>query len=184
MMKTLLFLFLASLAIGCVSKEQPAVVENIDNPELRELYEKDQSERKVETIDWSVLNVADSLRRVRVMEIRTEGGIKTANDYHHAAMIFQHGSDTTAIGFAYRFAKEAVRIDSEHKGAKWLMAASWDRHKMYSGEPQWYGTQFVTDGPGTPWRLYDIDTTKVTDEERATLGVPSLAEAREMASSF
>ena len=118
------------------------------------------------------------------MEIKEEGGINTANDYHHAAMIFQHGSDTTAIGIAYRFAKEAVRIDAGHKGAKWLMAASWDRHKMYSGEPQWYGTQYVTDGPGTPWRLYDIDTTKVTDEERETLGVPSLEEAREMASTF
>ena len=184
MLKTVLLIAATALAIGCVGEEQSSLVEVADNTELRELYKKDQAERSGETIDWSVLNVADSLRRIRVMEIKEEGGIKTANDYHHAAMVFQHGSDTTAIGYAYRFAKEAVRIDADHEGAKWLMAAAWDRQKMYAGEPQWYGTQYVTDGPDTPWRLYDIDTTKVTDEDRAKLGVPSLAEARSMASSF
>ena len=184
LLKTVLLIAVATLALGCGGEGQSTVVEHTDNLELRELYENDQAERSVAPIDWAVLNVADSLRRVRVMEIREEGGIKTANDYHHAAMVFQHGSDTTAIGIAYRFAREAVRIDADHTGAKWLMAAAWDRHKMYAGEPQWYGTQYVTDGPDTPWRLYDIDTTKVTDEDRAKFGVPSLAEARARASTF
>ena len=72
MMKTFSFLLAVLLAIGCASKEQPAIVEINDNPELRELYEGDQAGRQVETIDWTVLNVADSLRRIRVMEIKEE----------------------------------------------------------------------------------------------------------------
>jgi len=70
-----------------------------------------------------------------------------------------------------------VELDSANSDAMWLKAAAWDRYQMRLGLPQWYGTQFVRD-PGEPWRLYDVDTTAVTDEERAAHGVPTLAEQR------
>ena len=60
------------------------------------------------------------------------------------------------------------------------MAAAWDRYQMRLGKPQWYGTQFVRDDMDmdSPWRLYEVDTTAVTDADRRRLNVPPLADAR------
>ena len=92
-------------------------------------------------------------------------------------MVFQHGSDTAAARLANTLAQTSVKLDSTNASAKWLVAASWDRYQMRLGKPQWYGTQFVKDSGGL-WQLYEIDTTAVTDEMRAQLGVPSLEESR------
>lgn len=150
-----------------------------DNAELAALYEEDQGDRSAgPDIDWEVVTPRDSLRRVRVQEMLAADEVRTSEDYRHAAMIFQHGSDTIAARLAHELALKAVELDSTNTSAKRLVAAAWDRYLMRKGEPQWYGTQYVNDGPGTPWRLYDIDTTAVTDDERRQLNVPTLAEAR------
>ncbi len=175
------FLLVIMFMTGCTSSPEPetaVVVE--DNPLLATLYEQDQADRSggFDGIDWSVVNVRDSLRRAQVDSLLALGEVRTASDYHHAAMVFQHGSDTTAARKAYELANKAVEQDSTHEKAPWLMAAAWDRYKMRLGEPQWYGTQFVKDNPDSPWRLYDVDTTAVTDADRARLGVPPLDSAR------
>jgi len=166
---------------GCSAEQESAdsAAPLADNAELEELYEQDQSDRSAgPDIDWDAVTVRDSLRRVRVHEMLAANDVQTSEDFRHAAMIFQHGSDTTAARTAHELALTAVELDSTNTSAKWLVAAAWDRYLMRKGEPQWYGTQFRSDGPGTPWRLYDIDTTAVTDEERQELNVPTLAEAR------
>jgi hypothetical protein len=48
---------------------------------------------------------------------------------------------------------------------------------MLRGEPQRYGTQYVS-VPGYGWVLYRWDPA-TTDAERASMGVPPLAEALE-----
>ena len=178
MYKLAALLFLALAA--CASSEQQGDVESAqaDNSALRELYEQDQADRSDDSIDWRQVSRRDSLRRVRVRELLDANQVATSEDYRHAAMVFQHGSDTTAAWLAFDLAERAVELDSSNADAKWLMAAAWDRYQMRRGEPQWYGTQFVKDPPDSPWRLYDIDTTKVSDEDRRRLGVRSLAEAR------
>jgi len=149
----------------------------LDNPELTELHDADQADRSgEELIDWSVVSPRDSLRRVRVNEILAAGKAVTSMDFYHAAMVFQHGDDTTAALRAHGLARTAVDLDPDNEEAKWLSAAAWDRYLMRKGVPQWYGTQFVG-GPGA-WHLYDIDTTAVTDSERVALGVRTLAELR------
>lgn len=118
----------------------------------------------------------DVARLVAVDSIRAAGGIQTANDYYHAAMVYQHGADSTSYRLAYEHARRAVEKDPEHAKAKWLSAAAWDRYLDELGRPQWYGTQYrCQDGVR---RLLPVEDGRVTDAERVALGVPTLAEAR------
>jgi hypothetical protein len=170
----------AGLLLLAACAQQAADEPVADNPELKELYEQDQADRQggFEGIDWPEVSRRDSLRRERVRELLAADAVRTSEDYRHAAMVFQHGSDTTAARMAYELARTAVDLDSTNEGAAWLMAAAWDRYRMRQGQPQWYGTQFVKDSMNAPWRLYDVDTTAVTDAERRALGVPPLDSAR------
>lgn len=170
-----LFGIVVMALVGCAGDD----VVPPDNAELVELYEADQGDRSGPGIDWSLVSPRDSLRRVRVLEMLDAGEVRTSEDHRHAAMVFQHGSDTTAARIAHELARTAVEIDSTNADAKWLMAAAWDRYLMRKGVPQWYGTQFVSDDDGNTWRLYDIDTTAVNDTERVRQGVPTLAETME-----
>jgi hypothetical protein len=150
-----------------------------DNAELAALFAADQADRRASpSIDWSAVAPRDSARRVSVRRILGTLGQPSSNDWYHAAMVMQHGNDTTAARLAHEWAGRAVSADSTHAKAKWLVAAAWDRYLMRQGKPQWYGTQFVRPNPSAAWELYNVDTTKVTDDDRRRLGVPSLAQQR------
>ena len=137
-------------------------------------------------IDWPTVAPRDSARRQRASAMLDSGFVRTAQDYYHAAMVFQHGEfgDTASAKRAYDLMKTALAMDSTVPKGKWLRAAAWDRYLMYKGEPQWYGTQFRKASPEALWTLWDVDTTKVTDEERRATDVPTLAEARARADAM
>jgi hypothetical protein len=144
------------------------------NGELLDLFTADQGDR-VGKIDWSVVNVRDEARRKRVDEILTAGGAKVADDFYHAAMVYQHGSTPAEVQRARDLALKAVALDATHARAKWLAAAAEDRVLMYEGKPQKYGTQFKKlEGK---WVVWEVDPA-VTDEERAKWNVPPLASAK------
>lgn len=171
------------LVVGCAATDRPGLEEEgllSDNATLIALFEEDQADRSGggDAIDWTVVSVSDSLRRERVLGLVDSGLVVTSADYYHAAMVFQHGADTTAARMAYDLSQRAVKIDPTNADAKWLLAAAWDRYKMRLGEPQWYGTQYVRENDDDPWELYPVDTTAVSDEERLWLGVPDLEESR------
>ncbi|MBX3227136.1 MAG: hypothetical protein KIT84_35630 [Labilithrix sp.] len=150
------------------------------NQELFTMYQEDQRDRAVadpSKIDWSVIAARDAARRERTTQIVAAGGAKAADDYFHAAMIFQHGDTIEDFQTSHRLALEAVKLDPRHKRAKWLAAASKDRELMNSGKPQLYGTQFRKAHGSDTWVLYDVDPS-VTDEERAKWNVPPLAVTR------
>lgn len=98
----------------------------------------------------------------------------TANDYYHAAMIFQHGSDSVAYKLAWDLAEIAVTLDSTHYSALWLTAAAQDRYLLSIGKRQVYGTQFMvyTD----VWYLQVIDQSAVSDADRQCKGTRTLSE--------
>ena len=148
-----------------------------DNSELRKMYEEDQNARKVEKIDWDQLTVEDSIRRAKVTGMINQNLLSTSNDFLHAAMIFQHGNDSTYFKIARDLSKRAVEIDSTNKLARWLIAAAQDRYLLSTGKPQWYGTQNLI--LGNKWYLRKIDTTKVTDTERIYYGVETLNKIKE-----
>lgn len=156
----------------------PVLASAQNNSELMQLFRAGQAARQTGggEIDWSVVGVEDAERRRTVLSILRAGGVRTALDYYNAAMIFQHGESVADIRLAHALATISARLDSASAPAKWLTAASWDRLLLNLGQPQWYGTQYVRDDSGK-WMLYEVDPDAVTDEQRAALSVPPLAEA-------
>lgn len=160
------FLFLVLFPITVFSQT--------DNGELQKMYNQDQNSRMVKNIDWSVLSKQDREREKRVYEMINSGQIVTGKDYYNSAMIFQHGTDTLASSMAVKHMRKAIELDTTIN--KWLLAAAIDRDLMRRGKPQIYGTQYVMNNGETKWKRYNIDTTKVTDEERKDYHVETLAE--------
>ncbi len=148
-----------------------------DNQELIEIYKNDQADRQTDNIDWKIVSKRDSLREVRVYQLLDSNKVHTSKDYHNAAMIFQHGRDTTAYGMAVKLMRKSIELDSTAN--KWLLAAAIDRYLLSKGEPQIYGTQYQKIGKDEPWQLGKIDTTKISDAERIEYGVETLAQQRE-----
>lgn len=147
------------------------------NAELAQLYDDDQADRAMpfDKIDWSQVTPRDEARRKRVDAIIAAGGAHAADDYYHAAMVYQHGSTADEIQRAHDLAARAVELDPGHDAAKWLAAASEDRKLMYEHKPQKWGTQFQkVDGK---WILWPVDPA-ITDDQRDAWNVPPLADAQ------
>ena len=146
------------------------------NQELYRAFQADQADRLNGETDWSVVHLRDCERRQLAMSMLDSGLINTSDDYFHAAMIFQHGDDSSDYWRAHELAIKAVELDSTNNIAKWLAAAAKDRYLWKIGKPQIYGTQYhPIDGV---WTIEPIDTTAVSDEERLRWQVPPLSEAR------
>lgn len=178
-MKKLFFFFILCLVSACTNSADKISANEMqtDNPELTALHEADQNDRKSGNIDWSVVGKRDQEREKRVFELLDSNKVHTAKDYYNAAMIFQHGGDTIASSMAVKMMRQAVKLDTGIN--KWLLAAAIDRDLMRRGEPQIYGTQYTREGATTKWKLYTLDTTKVTDQERRAYNVRTLAEQQE-----
>ena len=172
MKKIMLFLLVLVFSCNNADKKQLDIK---DNEELKTLYSEDQSDRSRGNIDWSVVSVNDSLRESRIFELLDSNLVRTSLDYSNAAMIFQHGGDTIASGMAVKMMTKAIELDTAIN--KWLLAAAIDRDLMRREQPQIYGTQYVR-MKDEPWKLYDMDTTKISDEERIEYGVGTLSEQR------
>lgn len=148
-----------------------------DNLELMKIYEQDQADRKGTGIDWQAVKKKDSLRRVRVYQLLDSNKVRTSKDYLNAAMVFQHGGgDSASYGMAVKMMKKCIELDSTAN--KWLLAAATDRYLLSKGESQIYGTQFFKIGDD-PWQRSQMDTTKISDEERIKFGVETLAQQQE-----
>jgi hypothetical protein len=141
------------------------------NQELRELFEQDQAER-TGPISPDLME-QDRKRRQRVQELLDNGDIVSAEDYFHAAMVFQHGEKLEDYWKAHELARRAA--EQGHTTGRWLAAAAYDRWLMNQGKPQKYGTQYTSRDDG-PFTLWDVDPS-TTDGERAEWNVPPLAEA-------
>ncbi|ATL49937.1 tetratricopeptide repeat protein [Chitinophaga caeni] len=149
-----------------------------DNPELQRMADNDQKQRMGQNIDWKELNKQDSIRRVKTLSFMKAGKIKTAKDYYNVGIIFQHGNDTIASGIAVKSFKTALEMDSSLN--RWWYAAAVDRDLMRKGLPQVYGTQIIKNSSTQgKWKRYNLDPTKVTDEERKYYSVETLAEQQE-----
>ena len=107
------------------------------------------------------------------------GSLRTGKDFYRAAMVLQHASRPEDYLLAHEFCLAALAKGDQD--ARWLAAATEDRYLMNVGRPQRFGTQYRSDGPDRPVRLYEIGP-GVTDALRREMGVPSLAEARKTGS--
>ena len=139
------------------------------NRDLYELYEADQADRRTPPIDWTLVSRRDSLRRMAVGEMLLAGEIRTADDFYHAAMVYQHGESPESFLLANWLTREAVRLDSTHEPARQMVGMTHDRYLWHIDRPQVYGTQVRMAEDGL-WTFEPFDPDAVTDEERANVG--------------
>ena|SRR5439155_1578759 len=124
------------------------------NTELQALYEEDQADRQAfEQLDHEQLQLVlqrDRARRQRVEELVEREALQTAEDYFHAAMVFQHGETLDDFWRAHELVRKGAELG--HPNCRWLSAATYDRWLMNQGKPQKYGTQY-TARDNKPYRL-------------------------------
>lgn len=179
-MKKVLPIILLIGLISCETNDKNTTIQTpLDNEELVVIYENDQADRKTANIDWSVISPRDKKRKIRLFEMLDSNLVRTAKDYHHAAMIFQHGGDSISYAMAVKLIKKSLELDSTSTMNKWLFAAATDRYLLSIGESQIYGTQYGKRHDDDVWRLRPLDSTKISDATRIEYGVETLAQQRD-----
>ncbi|MBU1378400.1 MAG: hypothetical protein KKE02_06050 [Alphaproteobacteria bacterium] len=176
---------LAALALclwlaGGSALAQPAPA--ADNGEMQRIFQEDQADRKapVGTIDWKVIRPRDEQRRLATRKLLADGALRTADDFHAAAFVFQHGHEDDDYLLAHTLAMIAVA--KGRKESLWIASATLDRYLVQVGKPQVYGTQFSGSKVTGGWTQEPYNRDLISDSIRVELGVPSLAEqARQMA---
>ncbi|MDE2292715.1 MAG: hypothetical protein KGL53_11595 [Elusimicrobia bacterium] len=195
-MRSLLALLLCAAALPArAAKEPPLLLLTCSeathakrSAELERLFDADQKDR--DPIEGraplkgsfnAVMNRAsrrDLKRRERVGEILGEGCIESADDYYHAAMVYQHGLVPDHYFLAYVFAARAAALGS--RPARWLRGAALDRYLENLGYKQVYGTQAQSlDSSGDSCDCLWPVQEGLTDEERQAAGMQTLPERME-----
>jgi len=154
--------------------DHQAPVEIQSNTEMSRLFDADQAVRTTTNfnkIDWSVVSKQDEERRAATARLLAAGSLHTADDFYHAAFIFQHGSKPDDFLLAHTLAMVAVK--KGRRNAIWIASATLDRYLQKIGRPQVYGTQFLTAKNGTTQEPYD--RALISDALRAELDVPPQA---------
>lgn len=147
------------------------------NPEMKRLFEEDQSARQNPTkIDWKIVSRDDEGRRQRTKQLLNAGKLRSGDDFFHAAFIFQHGEKPDDYLMAHTLATIANGRGS--RDATWIAAATLDRYLQSIGQRQIYGTQYRSmPNGGTTQDPYDKNL--ISDALRGVMGVPQLAEQEE-----
>lgn len=149
-----------------------------DSSRLATLEAQDQRDRQATDIDWETVATRDQIRRGEVLRLLKQGRLRTAQDHYRAALIFQHGESLDDTMQAFALARMAMSLDPRHPSAAWLAAAAWDRSLLLRQKTQWYGTQYELDEKEGTLTLSPVEDAAVSDDERKTMGLPSLSEAR------
>lgn len=169
------FFFLALSLIASTplaTKEKDAAP--ADNPDMTAIFDADQAAREhPATIDWKVLWPADEARRAKTQALLDAGKLTSADDFYHAAYVFQHGNDAEDCLKAHALA--VVAVARGKSDATWIAAATLDRYLQRIGQPQIYGTQF-RHPQGQPWTQEPYRRGLLPDAVRQASGVPPLAE--------
>ncbi|HWM91261.1 MAG TPA: hypothetical protein VN493_10880 [Thermoanaerobaculia bacterium] len=134
---------------------------------LERIFQEDQSDgRPYGTPEERALTDARVLRRIEeVSEIVDRGLLRSADDYYHAAMIFQHGVRSEDHLKAHVLA--SVAGFKGHPWGRWLSAASLDLFLLSLDRPQILGTIYGESNFGR----YDR---RLNDVVRREYCVPSL----------
>ncbi|RYF04264.1 MAG: hypothetical protein EOO77_29910 [Oxalobacteraceae bacterium] len=148
----------------------------IDNVEIATLFKNDQSVREnlkpeqFKDREFITRMVeGDRIRRERVRALLKEDSLSTANDFYHAAFIFQHGNTPDDYLFAHTLSLASVA--KGNKDAAWIAAATLDRYLQKIGQKQIYGTQYLNSAETGP-TMEPYNRALIPDALRDALGVP------------
>jgi len=145
------------------------------NAEMTAIFDADQSDRASPIIDWDVIGPRDRARATRTKQLLDGGALASADDYYHAAFVFQHGSEPNDYLLAHTLAMVAVARG--RPDATWIAAATLDRYLQRIGQKQIFGTQFIAGKSETSQDPYDRQL--LSDAIRKAVGVPPIAAQEE-----
>jgi hypothetical protein len=166
-----------------------------DSSEVHRLFIEDQADRpnsKGLGMDWSRINERDRKRRERTHQLLAAGELKSAQDFHDAAYIFQHGDSPDDFLLAHVLATVAVAKgdgSSLYGGGLWIAAASLDRYlqsiKTCSEQQgsQVFGTQYGQ-VDSKPWTQGPYDRNLMPDALRVLFGVRPLSEQEKLLDEY
>lgn len=159
------------MIIGCLLAITMTVAP-VDNAEMKQLFDADQSVRSQDAQTAESMAQDDAARLARTRVLLTGGKLTTANDYFRAAFLFQHGA--TARDYLLAHVLAMVSMQLGHPDGGWIAAATLDRYLQEIGQSQVLGTQFkrVWDKPVTQ---EPYDHSLVSDALRQILKVPDQA---------
>jgi len=140
------------------------------NAEMAEIFRLDQADRQGNpaSIDWSVIGPRDEARRKRVRELLDANQLRTGDDFHLAAFVFQHGSKSEDYLLAHILAMAAQAKGRADAG--WIATATLDRYLGSIQQPQVFGTQFQV-GEDGKLKLGAFNDGFLPDSVRSALGV-------------
>jgi hypothetical protein len=126
---------------------------------------------------------ADTQERItdRVAQLCEEyraGKIQSGEDLHYTAAVLWRAQDVESLDLCIVIGHLADQ--KGHPGSLKYAAYATDRQCLMLGKPQRYGTQMVYVPVTDRWRLYATNPI-TTDEERAKMGIPPLAQLQERA---
>jgi hypothetical protein len=171
-----LVIALAWLGLAALPAHAQEPASASSNVEMTRIYDEDQGDRQTTPIDWAKVNPRDAQRRDATRKLLADGALHTAEDFRHAAFIYQHGESPNDYLLAHTLAM--VAVGKGDGSALWIASATLDRYLMKIDKPQIYGTQFMAkSGEEMGQEPYDRDL--VSDALRAELGVPSQAQQAE-----
>jgi hypothetical protein len=165
---------LLGVATATALAERSAMpVSNPTSSEMTAIFDADQAAREATKIDWPVVREADKRRRENTQRLLAAGQLKSADDFYHAAYVFQHGDLPEHFLKAHALAVvAAARGKSE---ATWIAAATLDRFLQRIGQPQIYGTQFLRHA-SSAWTQEPYRRDLLPDALRQATGVPPISE--------
>lgn len=146
------------------------------NAEMTAIFDADQGDRSSPVVDWSVVGPRDRARAARTRELLDSGALASADDYYHAAFLFQHGSEPNDYLLAHTLAM--IAMARGRPDASWIAAATLDRYLQRIGQKQIFGTQFQF-GPTKATTQDPYDRTLLSDAIRKAIGVPPMAAQEE-----
>lgn len=176
-----------SLVITCVAIALAilATAQQASTPanEVHQLYTQDQADRGVggQSLPWEQMDVRDRTRRIRVHELLESNQLKTAENFHDAAFIYQHGHAPEDYLLAHVLAMVAVQKGDAK--SLWISAATLDRYLQTIGQPQVFGTQY-NNHDDSPYTQVPYNRDLIPDQMRALFCVPDMEQQRKNVAAF
>lgn len=159
----------SSLGPWVKERRYTRTVHRTNNPDIAKIFEEDQADRTNEKLTLADLAAGDKRRRETVRTFVESGKLSSAQDFYQAAVILQHGD--TPRDYLWAHALATVAAARGNSFATWLAAASLDRYLQAIGQPQIFGTQYLT-RPDAQAPKYDPSV--IPDSLRKLMRVPDL----------
>lgn len=179
-MKFVLVFAFASLVllVPVIAQDKPGFNNNV-----HQLFLEDQKDRGegAEQLPWDKIAAHDLERRSQVHKLLESGSLKTAEDFHDAAFIYQHGQ--TPDDYLLAHVLGTVAVAKGDATSLWITAASLDRYLQSINHPQIFGTQYHSSN-NSPTAQNPYETNLVPDQLRAALCVPSLEQQQKNIAEF